>query len=613
MRNILSWLLDIFIRILALVIEPLSKFIGSKGPILSSWIGDGLFILIITSIIVVDLMSFVKRFRRDGFWRGITFSLIIIVFETVVGILIYTYVQEWMFLYLVSRPIAEFIRWLLLFLPSIAIYVYGRRSNGARGLWTYLAHLGLFVVGWLFGKWIGIFLISLPLLLAFYVTLYYMAVAIVPAADPDSPLISRSELKLVIANLFSLAKKILGPESGSLKRKSIAEITAKLTLVRSRLVGERWKRFLVLFWYLWGFQYPHLVITDTVGRQMETRIPGNAFIKTFAPGLIWCKSNQVIGLTTGPGFGRVAGPGVVFTRCFERPIQIADPSHRRSGSEFELVGCVDLRTQFRSTKIDAVSKDGHPFRAVLFASFSIDRQEEWPRAEYHRLQQANPLLKAGRTCDQGKGIYRYSAARVQAALSTTAINNSTSPSGANAVHWDEWTLNQVCEGARQILSQRNLDELWRPRSDGPGKNALDEIGSEIKALMAPKLHESGIQLNGTRVVDFEILEEDVVKQQVATWKAAWEKRATEMLADGRAEAERLELEAKAYARCMFLTMVADGLEKARVIDPDLPKHVIAMRIIGAMEELLKQQPGATSEDAAGHLTAIKQEYSQVLK
>ena len=46
---------------------------------------------------------------------------------------------------------------------------------------------------------------------------------------------------------------------------------------------------------------------------------------------------------------------------------------------------------------------------------------------------------------------------------------------------------------------------------------------------------------------------------------------------------------------MFLTMVADGLEKARAVDSDLPKHVIAMRIIGAMEELLKQQPGTASQ------------------
>ena len=42
--------------------------------------------------------------------------------------------------------------------------------------------------------------------------------------------------------------------------------------------------------------------------------------------------------------------------------------------------------------------------------------------------------------------------------------------------------------------------------------------------MAPKLLEFGIQLNAARVVNYEIPKDHpVVKQQVATWKAAWEK------------------------------------------------------------------------------------------
>jgi hypothetical protein len=121
------------------------------------------------------------------------------------------------------------------------------------------------------------------------------------------------------------------------------------------------------------------------------------------------------------------------------------------------------------------------------------------------------------------------------------------------------------------------------------------------------MQEFGIQLAAARVVNYLIPEDHpVVKQQIATWSAAWEKRASELLADGQAQAERLELEAKAYARYMFLTMVAEGLEKAKGVNKDLPKHVVAMRTIAAMEELLKQRPGAANEEAAGHVAAIRQ-------
>jgi hypothetical protein len=496
-------------------------------------------------------------------------------------------------------------RWLLLFGFSIVWFTSTRRRSGYRGVLTYLAHLSIFLLGWQFGQWIGILIISIPLLLASYVAMYYLAMAIIPAADPDAPFLSVQEYGRLFKALYPLLEQIFKSNPIELYRKDIAALAKKFASAVTTIGGEKWKRFLVFVWYLWGIQYPHLVIADTFGRRIEERIHGTPF-GSGAPGLIWCKSNQVVGLTTGPSFGRIAGPGVVFSERFERAVQIADSSNQRSGSDLELVGCVDLRTQFRSIPFEAVSKDGHSFCAALFASFAIDRQEEWPRAEYHRLQRANAILKDGRVCDQGTGSYRYNAARVQAALSTVAINSSTSPADANTVHWDTWALNRLCEGARQVLAQRNLDELWRPRSDGPGKNALDEIGSEIKALMAPKLQVFGIQLNAARVVNYEIPKDHpVVKQQVATWKAAWEKRATEMLADGQAEAERLELEAKAYARCMFLTMVADGLEKARAVDSNLPKHVIAMRIIGAMEELLKQQPGIASQESSDRLSEIK--------
>ncbi len=603
MSNILDALFDILATILSVVIAPLAKAIGVAGPILNLQIGDWVLRLVVALLIVSDLLNTAKWYRREGLGKGIEYA-VFIVFIQAVAIIFFWFYPQWLDLSTNSKISAAGIRWVLLFAGSIGWYAATRKHGRFRGLLTYLAHIALFRLGWQFGEWIGVILISVPLLLALYFSLYHLAMAIVPAANPDAPFLSFDEVKKIAADLWSILKKAFGPEPKLPELTDLFKLLTRFTSAISKMGGEKWRRFLILFWYLWGHQYPQIVVPDTLGRQIETRISGSPFRKLGAPGMIWCKSNQVVGLTDGPNFARVGGPGPVFTEHFERPVQLLDLA--RSASEAELVGCVDLRTQLRSTPIDAVSKDGHPFQAILFIAFSIDPQEEWPRADYHRLQKANPILKEGRTCDQGTKAYPYNQARVQAALSTTAINDAM-PSGSKAIHWDEWVLNQLSEATRLVLSQRNLDEIWRPCADGPGKNALDEIGGEIKTRMAPKLQEFGIQLFTARVVNYNLPEDHpVVKQQIANWNATWDKRAKEILADGQAEANRLELEARAYARYMFLTMVADGLKKAKDVHQDLPKRVVAMRVIAAMEELLRQRPGATSEETVGHLAAIRQ-------
>jgi hypothetical protein len=604
MGNILDGFLEIVAKTLTSAVTPPGTAIAFTRPAAEPEISNWIFWLVIAWLIVSDLRNFAKWCKKEGLAGGIDYLWSIVLIQAG-AVLIFWYMPLW-----IDRSStwtilsAEVIRWVFLYLGSIGVYFGTRKHGGRRGLMAYLVVLSIFLLGWSFGRWFGILLVAVPLLLALGFSLYQLAIAIVPAADPDAPFLNLGEVKRISGTLLSRLLNPSAQEASPSNQKSIGELFREFASAIRKTPGEKFKRFQILFWYLCGLQYPLIVISDTTGRQMEVRISGSPFKKIGAPGMIWCRSNQVVGLTDGPNFARVGGPGPVFTEHFERALQLMDLA--RSASEPELMGCVDLRTQLRSTVIEAVSKDGHSFQAVLFIAFCIDAQKEWPRAEHHRLQKANTILEAGRVCDRGTEAYPYNAARVQAALSTTAIDDSVS-SGMKAIHWDQWVLSRMCEAAQEVLSQRNLDELWRPRGNGPGKNTLDEIGGELKTRMAPRMQEFGIQLAAARVVNYLIPEDHpVVKQQIATWSAAWEKRAHELLADGQAQAERLELEAKAYARYMFLTMVAEGLEKAKGVNKDLPKHVVAMRTIAAMEELLRQRPDASSAEAAGHVAAIRQ-------
>jgi len=163
---------------------------------------------------------------------------------------------------------------------------------------------------------------------------------------------------------------------------------------------------------------------------------------------------------------------------------------------------------------------------------------------------------------------------------------------------------------------------------------LHEIADAIKDRVSTSLQASGVRLFTARIVDFSFTEEkkeaekreeqvkkekeesksdmkedEVTEQQLATWSIDWKRQRAEVLADGEAEAERLQQEARAYAHSVLLTSIAEGLQQTRSLDPALPSYVIAMRFIGALEQLVKQQPEAgekTSDEVRDSIRNWKQ-------
>jgi hypothetical protein len=374
------------------------------------------------------------------------------------------------------------------------------------------------------GNWLGIIFISLPLLGVYYWIMYLLAQIILPAADPDDK-------------------------------------------------QETRKKFSILAWYFGGLQFPLWIVNDSVDRLAAERIKGDYF-KTFGtPGLILTHSHQAIGISTGITFNRVEGPGVIFTRPYERPVSV-----------------VDLRTQLRTTEVDAVLRDGIEIKAVLFASFGIDRRD-WslfPRKKLHEIYRVSPILRKGLTLDHTTGSYPYSSARVHAAMGTSGLNTSSPEGPETVVHWDEWALQQVQQVTRQVLSERSLDGLWEPNDDGPGISALDEIGAEIIRHAAPHLETVGIHLFGARVVNFNLESRAFIMDQKAeSWKVLWDQRAAHIVAEGRAESGRRIEEAKAHVKAMLMESIAGSLERARTVHPDLPRHIIALNLIASLEEYLK--------------------------
>lgn len=334
--------------------------------------------------------------------------------------------------------------------------------------------------------------------------------------------------------------------------------------------AERWKRFLILVSYAWGMQLPIIVVGEHAWKKPEVRIPGDFTRDMPFPGMVWVKSHQAVGVTAGNQFKRVDGPGIVFTGKLERPLQI-----------------IDLRLQLRTSEIDVVSKDGIGFKARVFTAFRIDN-EDWDQGTLERLAGRNPLLKGAGKLDYTGGSFHYSRQRVLATIRTTG---SRVDETEGWVFWDRWALNIVEDTARKVVAEKNLDELWKPANDARFANALETIAQEIKARSFDILRSAGILLYAARIVNFSFAEgEEITKQQIASWGAKWASKRIELLSRAQAEAEKMQQEARAYAQAMLLESIAEGLQKAQEIHPGLPRYVIAMRFLSALQDFINRRP-----------------------
>jgi hypothetical protein len=326
----------------------------------------------------------------------------------------------------------------IIFLGMVSIYFSTHGNSGFRGVVIYLLHVAVIAIGWFLGKWLGIFLISFPILFFYYYMLFHVARVVVPVSDPDS-------------------------------------------------LSNWQQQFLLLLWYQWGVQYPHWIIPDAHGSTVENRIRGNQ-LTSFAPGLVWAESHQVVGLTTGLSFSRVAGPGPFFTQPYERPFAV-----------------VDLWTQLRTSRIHGISGDGIPYIAVLFMSFAVD-QEKWDSDLYQQLCSANPLFKDAKEPDITKGRYSFSQARMRALLTSIEVTSSANNGSQDkTIEWDEGVVFQIEQAAREILSRQRVGDLWRPRDNWDATAVGGEIGAAIKDACFLPLKQRGIHLYICRIVDLHMM------------------------------------------------------------------------------------------------------------
>jgi hypothetical protein len=426
-------------------------------------------------------------------------------------------------------------RWLGVYaFVVIFVYAFGHAHGGSRWFNTWIGHVVVISFGLFFDGWMGIIFISLPILLAYYSTLYRLAMVILPTNTPEDQ-------------------------------------------------KERKQRFVAFVSYVWGIQFPMVVIDGHAWKKTEPRISGDFTNDIPVSGLIWTKSHEVVATTKGTKFGRVAGPGLIFSGHMERVDQV-----------------FDLRRQIRSNEINAVTEDGISIKLIVFAGFRVD-QEEWTREQYRELRNSNPLFNKARIPINNGGSFPFSPQRIQATLGTTSSKANVPDS---TIYWDQWAMNVVEDQARKVIAQKKLDELWRPSAGNDKKfdNALDVIAREIVSRAAPILRASGILLFVARVANFSFPKEkenqpdEITQQQIENWVSEWEDKRSKIMVEAQADAENAKQKARRDVAAQMLQAIAEGLQMTQEISPNLPPHITAMLFSALLEYIDKSPDEATSEE-----------------
>jgi hypothetical protein len=469
--------------------------------------------------------------------KNLYFGILVFLEAALLAFIIYSPLPQ--LLVALSRQTLDLatIRWVILYLIAIIwSYSVSYKQSGWRGIVFVMLILTTFLFGWLYDRWLGMFAVSVPVLLVYVNVINKVAQVILPASNPEDKLEARIKTRIFFA-------------------------------------------------YLLGLQYPIWIAKAKTGQEFDKQLDGNFTNKIGKTGIIWTWSHQVAGISKGIGFTRVAGPGLIFTDPFESPIAL-----------------VDLRMQSRISVVNTVTKDGMEVPAVVFTAFAIDKRNS-STTQSRRSKADN---EGNFTIDHKDESFAYSTGRVSAVLSTAGIYNPRPNEKQQEFFWDEWVVDQVEHATRLVVAERSLDELWRPQNDDLGVSALNEIAARLQSLLSPELAEVGINLITVRIVNYQFTpEDDIVKQNIATWSSYWEQRITEAKSDietiYREEIEK----AHAFSKSILLSSITDSITKARRINNDLPRHMIAQYYVHALEEYIKGQPGLNVSESKKQLETMK--------
>lgn len=322
------------------------------------------------------------------------------------------------------------------------------------------------------------------------------------------------------------------------------------------IFGDREQRlevFKLLLDYFQGQNYPCYVVTDEPWEEdkIVERISGNVFGRAnFGPGVVLSPCNHAVAISDGTKFKGVKGPGVIFTGFGDNPVRT-----------------LDLRPQLRTSKPQALTKDGIQVKVLFFAPFQVDRGNQQPQ-----LKEPFPYRKS-------------------AAFKVVHHQQIEHESGneTNLRAWDELPLAIGERLVQDILSRYEFDDLYGPHTMDEAPPRV-HIAGEFVERLRQELLPMGLYVVGGGVSNIEPVNEEVLKRRVRSWQANWARQV--MLKQAKSQTERIQRieRARAEAQADLILKLGEMLAELDRPGAGVRPEEILPEFLGVLEDLA-MRPG----------------------
>jgi regulator of protease activity HflC (stomatin/prohibitin superfamily) len=289
---------------------------------------------------------------------------------------------------------------------------------------------------------------------------------------------------------------------------------------------------------------PYPSITVRHGR-IDEKHEDTLLARFGGPGNVTIFNDSAVFLERFGRLTRVAGPGKIFLRRFER-----------------IHAVLDLRPQERSSTAKAVTKDGIPVQAEVQVRFQLARP---------------PANQVPPTPDAPHPVYQWALVRAGQSHKYIVIKEK----GEEAVlSWAE----QVGVGGamRATIADYRLDQLLEPFE--PGRDPRREISGSLQRAANNSARNIGAEVLEVRMGPLEPALEEVTQERISSWQATWASRARKEEARGEAEAIRERGLARAYAQMEIILSLAREFQDTldRKVAP--PAEIVILRFMEALRQ-----------------------------
>ncbi len=284
----------------------------------------------------------------------------------------------------------------------------------------------------------------------------------------------------------------------------------------------------------------------------KTSIKGNPFLGT-GPGLLITEPENAVALRDGSSVKRFVGPGTVFTGRADVPF-----------------ATLDLRSQFRVTRIETATKDGISVRLPCSSIFQVD-----PGPGTLQLHKPWPYS---------------SKAAYLTLLAGAEVNPATGEDKYQATPWRELPLRTATFKLRQVVAQYTLDELFATIKQAPDKLPRHVITGEMRPYVDAEMLKKGIRVTGGSVgAKIAPVDERVVTQRIENWKAHWSRVLT--INQGRIDAEYL-IQLRRVRSKVLGKMLAEMLKQSQLLanDDQISRSLVAIYLLDSLEDIARN-PG----------------------